>query len=370
VEVGVELFVEHYAQHVRRVLGVLRVAGDVTETDGVIALNPDVSSALDLRNRALAFLLQLLQLRLEEREVYDPIRAPAFVAALEAGPLSDRLLEEVAPAIEWLYTPGAADAPDAHDIAPDAPSVPADAEPAGPEPVAPTPDSGVLTVDIEAADPEPGPDPAPAGPSAPVSAAAVLSNSDPGWDPDAFDGALPEPDPAADANGRAPADARVRTAEPPESPSGILGVVDVARITREAVAAADEASLPPTEALEAVPAAPPAPAAPEPVEPTDGAGAEAEPELYPFAPPVETPAPARPVAADDEILTAMPIADWVTDGDPLFPGVEPVPHPAGDGRPKRPPPAEVSAAVARITSPHAAARRPPPAAPPPPPETA
>jgi uncharacterized LabA/DUF88 family protein len=103
LEAGKELSIEKYDQHVRRALGILRVAGELTEENGLVSLNPDVPSAQELRNRGLAFLLDLLRFRLQEREIFDPIDPLTFVAALEAGPLTERLLEEVAPAISWLY---------------------------------------------------------------------------------------------------------------------------------------------------------------------------------------------------------------------------------------------------------------------------
>jgi hypothetical protein len=81
----------------------LRVAGELAELDGLVSLNPEVGSARELRNRALAFLLDLLRYRLEERAITDPIRPLAFAAALDAGPLTEQLAEEVAPNIAWLY---------------------------------------------------------------------------------------------------------------------------------------------------------------------------------------------------------------------------------------------------------------------------
>lgn len=105
IDAGQELRLEKYEQHVRRTLGVLRLAGDLIEDGDTVSLGADVASGFDLRGRALAFLLQLLQLRLEERGDYDPIRAREFVAALEAGPLTTALTEEVEPAIAWLYRP-------------------------------------------------------------------------------------------------------------------------------------------------------------------------------------------------------------------------------------------------------------------------
>lgn len=102
-EAGKDLYLERYGQYVRRTLGILRVASDVFEEGGVITLNAGIASAQDLRNRTLVFLLQLLQLRLEERDVYDPIRPRVFAEAFEAGPLTEMLIEEVTPLIQSLY---------------------------------------------------------------------------------------------------------------------------------------------------------------------------------------------------------------------------------------------------------------------------
>ena len=153
VEAGKDLFIEQYPQHVRRALGILRIAGDLTEENGTVGLIADVTSALELRNRALAFLLQLLQLRLEERELYDPIHPYAFVAAIEAGPLTDRVLEEVTPAIAWLYRPAE------EELVSAAPALPATVPDIQLEPVAsangevftplPSPDSGIVEVGVE-----------------------------------------------------------------------------------------------------------------------------------------------------------------------------------------------------------------------------
>ncbi|MBM3979819.1 MAG: NYN domain-containing protein [Planctomycetes bacterium] len=258
IEAGREAYIERYDQHVRRALGIFRTAGDLTEVEGVCALNPDVTSGPELRNRALAFLLQLLQLRLEELSVFDPIRPREFASAIEAGLLTDALVTEIEPAIGWLYRP-----------ADGAPAVGAD-----PEPVAAPadPDSGVVLVEAEVEEhvvPAPAPDEAPLG-------AAPQDDAD-----YEFDGALPgEPDPVPGPES---------DALPPaaESPSGSMGIVNVARITSEAVAAAGE----------------PAPAVPVPVPDAD-------------------PAP----APDDEFALAVPVGDWLTEGDPLGAAVEALPE--------------------------------------------
>ena len=51
IEAGKELCVERYDQHVRRALGLLRVAGELGDESGAFALNADITSAADLRNR-------------------------------------------------------------------------------------------------------------------------------------------------------------------------------------------------------------------------------------------------------------------------------------------------------------------------------
>ncbi len=274
--------IERYDQHVRRALGILRVAGELTEENGLMTLNAEITSGQELRNRALAFLLQLLQLRLEEREVYDPIRPREFVAAIEAGPLTDGLLAEIGPAISWLYRP--------------ADSTPA-TEPAFEQPAEPdtsAADSGIVLLEAVpdadgsrlelVAEPEPDTSSEPA--PVPVEPAPI-------WDSSAydFDGVLPEttaPTVHVHASASAP-DAL------PETHSGVMGVVNVERITSEAVAAAgeDAQALPVNETE-------PSPTAPVP-----------EPEMIqPFP------------EDDDDLMLAVPVADWMPDGDPLDTEVE------------------------------------------------
>jgi hypothetical protein len=323
----------------------------LNEENGTVGLNADITSALELRNRALAFLLQLLQLRLEERELYDPIHPHAFVAAIEAGPLTDRVLEEVTPAITWLYRPAEEESEAA------APVLPATVPDIQLEPVAstnsevftplPGPDSGVVEVGIELVVTETrlvlAPTSDHAKPPEPANAAP-----EPTWDPYAFDGALPDADPPTEANYNTPPDASQQpeaaqeTNPAAESTTAMFGVVDVAVITSEAVAAAAAES--------------PSPPVPEP-----------EPEPFAFAPPVTSPAPSangtHPEAAD--ILTAVPVGDWLPDGDPLFPEVA-LPSVASPA-----PPAETALPVAKIAPPPLPTAIQPPYPPlPPPPESA
>lgn len=209
VDAGKELHVEKYDQHVRRTLGILRLAGDLIEDGDAVSLGADVVSGFDLRGRALAFLLQLLQLRLEERGIYEPIRTREFVAALEAGPLTDRLTEEVEPAIAWLYRPD--DVPTAAELA--APEVPT----------------------AEA-----------------VSADVVPTDSADGGH--VFEGALPEI-----GTGNDPRPPEIRPDDEPamidigqiptDQSSGEFSAINMAVLTREAVAAAEVESAPPTDAM-------------------------------------------------------------------------------------------------------------------------
>lgn len=254
IEAGREAYIERYDQHVRRAMAIFRTAGDLTEADGVCVLNPDVTSGQELRNRALAFLLQLCQLRLEELSEYDPIRPREFASAIEAGPLTDALVAEIEPAIAWLYRP-----------ADGAPGPEPEPEPDGlPEPAAA--DSGVVVIE-EDGTPAAGPPPV----AHPVAGDAEYE----------FDGALPglsDPVPVPESDPLALAGS--------ESPSGLMGVVNVERITSEAVAAAGED----------------APTVPGPV-----------PEAEPVAGP------------DNEFVLAVPVADWLTEGDPLGAEVELLP---------------------------------------------
>lgn len=220
IDAGKELSAEKYEQHVRRALGILRLAGDIVEDGSAVSLGADVVSGFDLRGRALAFLLQLLQLRLEERGEYDPIRAREFVAALDAGPLTEKLIEEVEPAIAWLYRPDdfPEDVPTAEAVPPDAPAGSPDARP------------------------ESEPESAPPAPEA-----------------------RPADEPGIIDIGQISTD----------QSSGEFSAINMAVLTREAVAAAEIEAAPPTDAIV--------------VEPLDPPTADA--------------------------LPAVPLADWLPDGD-------------------------------------------------------
>ncbi|QJW98978.1 NYN domain-containing protein [Frigoriglobus tundricola] len=297
---GTDLFIEQYPQHVRRVLGILRVAGDVTEENGTVALAPDIATAQELRNRTLAFLLQLLQLRLEERDHFDPIRPPAFVAAIEGGPFTDRLLEEVMPAIAWLYRPDTA----------------GDSGTAGPDPFPVSERSEVE------------PDKVPL--AAPDRDVIDLREAD--------DGATPRPEPgwSPGSDDAVPEAAEMSPAAPPDPPSAVFGVVDVAVITSEAVAAAAE----PQRAAGAEVNGPPAD--------HRGHAAPTEPDPMPFAALTARAPETEPEHPPQDPFSAVPVADWLPDGDPLFsdPGSAPRGEPALDAvsppvAPRRPPFAKI-----------------------------
>ncbi len=302
---GKDLFIEQYPQHVRRVLGILRVAGDVTEENGTIALAPDVATAQELRNRALAFLLQLLQLRLEERGHFDPIRPREFVAALEGGPFTDRLIEEVTPTIVWLYRPDAEGDSGAEGTDPlPEPEAAANVAPERSEPDSeppfcdPPPESDVIVVGAELDTDTPDPATPPVAP-----------RSEPDGDSYAFDGVLPDTDEAVEVS----FDTNEPITEAPtDPPSAVFGVVDVAVITSEAVAAATE---------------------PHPVEPAAGTGAPVtrsnRPDEPTARPPEREPFPCAAIAAhapptepdhppQDDVFGTVPVADWLPEGDPLF----------------------------------------------------
>ena len=98
-----ELLVEEGKDsHVRRVIGLIRTAEQVFETDGRLVLRSDVGSADDLRWRLLMFALSLLHYRLNERGVPGAIRPESFAAAIDAGPLAERIAVEVGPVIPQL----------------------------------------------------------------------------------------------------------------------------------------------------------------------------------------------------------------------------------------------------------------------------
>jgi uncharacterized LabA/DUF88 family protein len=324
IEGGKELHAEKYDQHVRRVLGILRLSGEVNEGNGTISLSPEVTSGHDLRSRALSFLLQLLQLRLEEREVYEPIRPHVFVAALEAGPLSDQLLEEVAPAIAWLYRPVGEDQPPSEtDLQHDVPT-PADVPGEPPASTAPEPDSGIgvvapepsLADRLESAVLRP-----PEGPAGTEPAAVA----EPGWEGDEFGCLIPELDSARPADPSVCPDpeqttalARIDPQESTDSPDSEIGEVDVAQLTTEAIAASAE---PPQSFARGIGAVPEVPVA-EPVQVPERAG-EAEPIAE--APLVAVPVPES--FAHDELPHPVPVADWLSNGDPLFDVLDDAEHP-------------------------------------------
>ena len=256
--------------------------------------------------------------------------------------------------IAWLYRPAEGEPePVAAVVEPAAELAGTEPAPAAlPEPAAP--DSGVVEVGVErvAADHglplEPVPAPPPAEPTVP--------GAEPSWDPYAFDGAMPDGVAGArDASLPVPA-AYVRTEPPPcaaaatpagESPSAIFGTVDVALITREAVAQAAVDALPLTGAV-------------------DVAGLEA----------LAAPEPHAPNAAAEvaEILTAVPVGEWMPDGDPLGPDPFAPENLLAPGRadPIVPSPPPLPPAVAKITPPPLPAwvQPPPLPLPPPPPESA
>jgi uncharacterized LabA/DUF88 family protein len=345
VEAGQELHVERYERHVRRALGILRIAGDIIEVDGIVGLNPEITSAIDLRNRALAFLLQLLQLRLEEREQFDPIRPQAFVAALEAGPLTDALVEEVKPAIAWIYQAETREADPPLPL-PDPVELPA-------EPLNVVPASAVFPRGAIQPVPEPRgvtslsekvetPDP-------------VLSNFEPNWDPYAFEGEPPQerpdsspleaasdlPPPVTPAVNSPIEISMPEEREPPETQSG---VVDVAAITSEAVAASGFELLPNTL---------------EPIEAK--------------SPMSETPTVSDVgTVDDDDVLFAVPVANWLPDSDP-FQELNPLPDqlvagPLSGTRlvPLQPLPDPSKSSIAKIKSPSESSQNPPPLPPRPP----
>jgi uncharacterized LabA/DUF88 family protein len=281
-ETGKELFVENYGQHVRRVLGVLRISGDLPDENGVIALNPEVTSEQVLRDRTLTFLLQLLQLRLEEREVYDPIRPHVFVAALEAGPVTERLLEVVGPVVAWLYRPTE------DEREPAAEPVEGTAQfPAPTDSDSRTHEGGDVELVMTGSGLTLAPVSGRAGPAPPVGSSQ--STEEPTWDLYAFDGAMPVG--AAPVAGYptgpppvvAPTDS---TPIPSDAPTGrvqsdpdevILDALPVADFSPEG-----DPLLPATKVLK--PVAPPPPCA-EVVPPIDKIVSPLPPEGHPPRPP-------------------------------------------------------------------------------------
>ncbi len=275
-----EMRVEKYDSHVRRAVALLSLSNALLDDEGRLRLHPEVADAGDIRWAALGIMLRLLAVRLEEKGVAEPIRAEAFVAAIEAGPLTDQMVPEIARAIEGMYQPADAGEPqpteDVYADSSDADLAPSPADSAPPREAVtddanePAPVTEVVEVELvsdEAAPvaAEPGYRPEPA------------ANPDPAdWDPFAFDAVLPEspapivpqPDP-----------------EPQGQPPG-SGVIDVSAITSAAVAAVVE----------------PAPPASAPDQP-----AMHEPKPEPLALP-----------PDDELQLGVHVGDWDTDQDSIF----------------------------------------------------
>ena len=310
IDAGKALGVDKYDQHVRRALVLLRLANILYEDNGAVVMHPDLTDAWEVSAFALKFVLELLQMRLEERDVRDPIRAHAFVIAVEAGPHSERLMTTVAPAIAAMYDEAPAEIfelppelPDDEEIA----AVDAPVAVALPEEVAATSmERSQTQFDDEDSETEDKPVvPAPAEAASPEPAG--------GQEPFSLDdaplteviAAVPVIDsPLAELS----VDSEVELAgpivpDPAAGPlSGLLGYVDVATITREAMAAAVIDLAPPSARHKiAVPR---------------------EPEPLP--------------RADDDALAV----DWLSDDDPLRPfaapasaiykiksRTEPAPHP-------------------------------------------
>jgi hypothetical protein len=390
-EAGKDLCLEHYPALARRVVTMLLVSGDLVEVDGALALHPDTGSAQDLRNRILSFALQLLQLRLEERGVTDPIRPQVFAAAVDAGPLTDGLVPEIGPAIDWMYQsppdvqpveepalrtgaePGpevsalpvpvsgtqgeaaprtgsataAEPEPFAEQLAATAPPGAAESpEPVGPEP---GPDSGVLEVGAEKQ--EGGADDSAvqlvASPRAADQPPAPTPHAGPTADDCAFDGTLQtcatplapaEPPTAHLRTETAPAGFTERAGEPDPEP----GALPLADITSEAVAAAEAPHRVP------LPEPTPEPEETEPIVHTLPGAAQAttelvtpEPEPEPAASSPPEPARSEPAPGPDvdDLVQAVPIAyDWVADGDEFTDEVDLAPEPPAPEHLVSPPP--------------------------------
>src|SRR5579883_127527 len=320
-EAGKDLYLERYDQHVRRTLGMLRVAGDVIEEEGVMALNADIASAQDLRHRTLVFLLELLQLRLEERDVYDPIRPRAFAEAFEAGSLTEALVEEASPLIQSLYREAEAETQPvetAEELLIDSFLDSTEAS-SCPDAL----DSGILEISTELEESAPTPlmppsktTPAsvltPSGETNPASEWAArtfgtpetLSTEKANASPvDKVERANePNPIPASEGECSTATVERQSNTESPlentplefsipipvESPSAGSGIVDVASITSEAVAAA---------AIEI-----PSPPVTLPIPPAPRTAAVAADTV---------------VRPDDDLFLAVPVADWIPDGGPV-----------------------------------------------------
>jgi uncharacterized LabA/DUF88 family protein len=370
-EAGKDLCIENYLPLARRVATALLVAGELQEADGVIALNPDVTSAQELRNRLLSFALQLLQLRLEERGITEPIRPQVFAAAVEAGPLTDSLVTEIAPAIAWLYqsTPGDPELIAEPELEPvgEIAEVESAAEHApelvaGPmrQPTAPGaldiiepalgdcgPDSGVVEVGAEI---EVGSDDSSVQLLAPTRKAEEHPTAPPAprKDPDeyAFDGdlsvgaapgaAAPPAEPPVAHVRSEPAPAEFSRPEPDEPlVSAEPETVPLADITSEAVAAAEPSPKLPF----------PGRVAPEFVAP------EPEPEPGAPAPPESDPAPTQTdleTISDDVILAVQVSSDWISEGEPYAEDLEFPPDPPAPEHLVSPPP---RSAIIRLPQP-------------------
>ena len=284
-EAGKPLRIEKYDTHVRRAVGLLTLSNAILEDGGRLALHPEVGDAGDIRWAALGMALRLLAVRLEEKGVSEPIRAEAFVAAIEAGPLTDQMIPEIAHAIGGMYqsvaapatteSAAAADVIEEHEV-----EVVEEDDPA------PVTDVEVVS---EAEEPEPEPvRDMPGYRPEPVTAAEPTD-----WDPFAFDAELPETPPPAPTG---PKRDYASSAESSKS-----GIIDVGAITSAAVASADS-QLPTSEA------------------PTAKLGPP-DPEPLVFAPEVASsrpPAPGTKPPPADEPPVALRVGDWSSDEDSIF----------------------------------------------------
>jgi uncharacterized LabA/DUF88 family protein len=104
-EAGQELCVVKYDQHVRRAVGMLRLAGAIDDENDPVKLHPDLTEAWQVRAAVLETLLNLLCIRLEEKGIAEPIHAIPFLEAIDAGPATEQLLPDITRAIECLYQP-------------------------------------------------------------------------------------------------------------------------------------------------------------------------------------------------------------------------------------------------------------------------
>jgi hypothetical protein len=281
-----------------------------------VELHSAISDAEHLRELALSELLKLVIRRLGEKGVAGPVRADAFLAAIDAAGRSD-----LEPTISgWAAQLAAEGAENAGTAAKEFEPDPLAAAEAAAGQGEHAPPDVLSAAEVSAAEPSLELD-APGLAIAAEVAPPRHSITEPGW-------AVTEaPEAAGDvfgAEGRA-------TASVGGPPSGVL---DLAALTRDVTAAGALPDQPPVPQPAAEPELTLLALEPEWLADEPGPAGPGEPPVLKLAEEVaeETPAvPAglqEPLSLDDAYPIAIPVGDWLTDEEPARAGPQPPPLPA------------------------------------------